>query len=78
MAANSTRWAIKHSSRNRLDGYREWLAHENCVPMLFTTRTAARAHIVKKMAIYSRPDLRREPHGWKTPRVIRVKIAEVA
>ena len=43
--------------------------------MVFATRAKARAWIQKNYGyIKSRPDLRSEPHGWKTPVAVRVTV----
>lgn len=72
-----TYWAIKWRSNNKLDGYREHWIFQNgeTGPKLFQTRRAARKyskHLFGYMA--SRPDLKAEPHGWKTPQVLKVNV----
>lgn len=75
-------WAIRLSSQNLLDGYREHYAHETMkgqranVPILFVSREAARAWAKERYGyIAKRPDLRREPHGWFPPKVVKVKLS---
>lgn len=73
-----TRWGVLFRSENRLDGKREHICFENCLPVLFTTRENARAYIKQRYGyIARRQDLQREPHGLKMPIPVRVRI-EVA
>ena len=71
-------WAILRRSDNLLDGYREWLEGEpngTTHTRLFATRKLAREHIAKEWGfLKSRPDLQREPHGWRMPRVVAVSV----
>lgn len=71
-------WAILMRSRNSIDGYREYLLGVPDHPThtkLFESRTAARAFVSDAYGyIKDRPELRREPHGWKVPVVVRVVI----
>jgi hypothetical protein len=71
------RWGILWRSNNRLDGLREHLVHDgNCEPILEKTRQEARALIKAKYGyIKDRPDLQREPHGWKMPIPIKVIVS---
>ena len=69
------RWGALWHSNNRLDGMREHLCFENCLPVLFVTRKQCRAWITKTHGyIKTRRDLRDEPHGWRMPRPVRVTI----
>ena len=71
------KWAIQKRSQCRLDGYREFLDHEPIrgLPIVFRTRSQAREYLEERYASWrNRPDLKREPHGWKMPRVVKVKI----
>lgn len=69
------RWGALWHSENRLDGVREHLCCENCLPVLFVTRRECRAWIVDRYGyIKTRRDLRAEPHGWRMPRPVRVTI----
>jgi hypothetical protein len=62
-------------SDNRLDGHRAHLVCENLVPVLFATRQAARSFADEKFGyIRNRPDLRDEPHGWRIPRAVKVRV----
>lgn len=67
-------------SKNKLDGYREVLLWEHPKRLaLFDTRREARAWITKEFGyIKEREDLKREPHGWKMPVAVRVKIEKEA
>jgi hypothetical protein len=71
------RWAVQWRSCNRLDGRREFFLWLNpSTPALFQTRAEARAYIREKYGyIAERPDLRREPHGWRLPRPVKVTVA---
>ena len=79
-------WAIKWRSENRLDGKWEFLVGRNGIfpcpvhlagytKMVFSTRKEARAFARESWGyITHRPDLRAEPHGWKSPQVVKVKV----
>lgn len=48
---------------------------KHCLPLLFRTRSTARAWIEEHYGyIARRPDLRKEPHGWRTPQAVRVIV----
>lgn len=69
------RWAVQFRSDNRLDGRTRRIIWKAGEPLLFFTRAAARAWVKEHLDyIGKRPDLRREPHGWKVPRVVRVTV----
>jgi len=69
------RWVVLFRSRNRLDGYRQYIVREDGNFAMFRTRKAARAYAFEALGyIGRRDDLRREPHGWMTPKVVRVTI----
>lgn len=69
MKKERTGWALKWRSKNRLAGKTEYLFGD------FKTRAEARQHRDKEFGyIRHRPDLRCEPHGWKLPAVVRVRI----
>jgi hypothetical protein len=71
------RWSALWRSKNH-EGLCEHLCFENCLPVLFGSEREARKWIKEKWGyIRKRPDLRVEPHGWKVPIPVRVKI-EVA
>lgn len=69
-------WAALWRSENRLDGKREWILRDkHGIPALFNTRAEARQFIEDTHGyIRNRPDLRAEPHGWKMPIAVRVKV----
>lgn len=70
------RWGVEWRSDNRLDGRTRHFMWDGVVPLLFRTRREARDHIRKEWGyIGDRPDLRREPHGWKMPHAVRVVIS---
>lgn len=72
------RWGILWRSECILDGKCEHLLwdrrdHNRLAPALFLTRREARVFQQREYGyIHHRPDLRREPHGWKSPKVVRV------
>ncbi len=69
------RWALLWRSHNRLDGHRANIINEDCLPVLFRTRREARAYAERKFGyIKTSKDLRQEPHGWKFPRPVRVRV----
>lgn len=69
------RWAILWHSRNRLDGLSEHFLWNGAGPILFRTREDARAYIRTLYGyIKDRPDLRSEPHGWRLPRAVKVRV----
>jgi len=73
-------WAIKWRSENLLDGKQEYLVGglfdpDAAPPLLFDTRAAARQRQRDSYGyIHHRPDLHREPHGWLSPQVVRVRV----
>ena len=70
-------WAGKWRSQNVLDGKREHILCERGFPTLFHTRREARAYINKEYGyIVTRKDLRTEPHGWRLPIAVQIKIKE--
>ena len=67
-------WALKWVSENNLDGRRE---HIMLRDGLFPTRAKARAYRDERYGyIREREDLRREPHGWRLPKAVRVTVRE--
>ena len=71
-------WAGQWYSRCKLDGVTTYILYENCLPVLFRTRRECRAYIDKRYGyIRDRADLRAEPHGWRLPRAIKVRVEEV-
>jgi hypothetical protein len=75
-----TAWGILWRSDNQLDGYQEHLMgdhHSRAMirTWLFETRAEARKVCEERYGYISRrADLRAEPHGWKPPKVVKVKI----
>lgn len=71
-------WGILWRSDNSLDGKREYLIYDRergVGPALFRTRREARAYRDERFGyIGKRKDLKREPHGWKLPRVVQLGI----
>lgn len=62
-------------SCNQLDGYQSRIMWDQGSPLVFRTRAEAREYVARKYGyIRTRPDLRREPHGWRMPRAIRVAV----
>jgi hypothetical protein len=62
-------------SKNRLDGETKYLLGDGQSPMIFNSRAKARTVAQIKFGyIKTRADLRAEPHGWRMPRPVRVKI----
>ena len=69
-------WAPKWKSRNQLDGLTEYLATEAVTSLrLFRSRADCRAYIQEMYGyIKHRRDLRTEPHGWRVPKAVRVRV----
>ena len=76
-------WGVLWISENKLDGVTRHLVLSCCkpvlfttrAPVLFTTRAQARRYIEENYGyIRKRPDLRREPHGWKMPVPVKVTV----
>ena len=74
--SSSERWAIQFRSNNQLDGYRSFLmCGDDCNVVLFSTREEARKYNQTRYGyIKDRADLKKEPHGWKMPRVVKVQV----
>ena len=81
-------WGVLWRECNRLDGKRErligrygWGEPEPATHLaghkvgFFESRQKAREFIKREFGyIASRPDLRREPHGWKMPQALKVAV----
>jgi hypothetical protein len=71
-------WAVLWRTKNALDGERESFLCSPTLPQrvrLFETRREARAYIAANWSyLRERPDLRAEPHGWRMPIPVRVKV----
>ena len=77
---NIVRWGVEWCSRNALNGETRYLMFVTTnQPALFSTRKAAREWITKEYGyIRHRRDLREEPHGWRMPRAVRVRLTGAA
>ena len=70
-------WAGEWHTKNCLDGDRRHILNENCLPVLFRTRSKCRAYLKDKYGyITKRQDLRDEPHGWRMPQAVKVRIVK--
>lgn len=69
-------WAILWNSKNSLDGRQNYMMWDyGPTPLLFKTRREAREYRNEKWGyIRDRKDLRREPHGWRLPKIVRVEM----
>lgn len=71
-------WAILCRNVNKLDGDCSWLDGTPESPervALFKTKAVARTEINFRYSyLRHRPDLRAEPHGWRMPRPVRVRV----
>lgn len=68
-------WAAQWHSESKLDGERRHIIYDNFQPALFRTRQECRWFIKRKYGyIANRPDLQAEPHGWRVPQAVKVKI----
>jgi hypothetical protein len=82
----SYRWAVEWQQKNKLDGETaQWMAryfrhprdpiYTGCSLALFATRQQAREWVWEYYGyIAKRPDLMAEPHGWKTPKIYKVRL----
>ena len=81
VAVMVTLWAAKWSRTTKLDGHHEHLIlFDWRTPslQLFRTRAECRAWIEERYGyVRKRKDLQREPHHWRMPRAVRVKVEEV-
>ena len=69
------RWVVLFRSRNKMGGYRQYIVRDKGDFAMFRTKKAARAYAFETLGYISRrDDLRREPHGWMTPKVVRVTV----
>lgn len=70
------RWGALWRSNNKLDGVNQHIIFENYLPALFLTKKEAIKFIKQKYGyIATRKDLRDEPHGWRMPKPIKLKIS---
>jgi hypothetical protein len=74
-------WAVEWHSRNKLDGdrrYLQWNLKQGGF-LLFRTRAECRAYIeVEYGYLRDRPDLRREPFGWRMPQAVKVRVQRIS
>jgi len=71
-------WALEWYSKNRIDGEKKHLVHYLGLVKLFRTREKAREYRDERFGyIRNRPDLRKEPHGWRLPQPVKVKVIKV-
>lgn len=72
-------WGLLWHGENKRDGVTEHFIRHDCLPVLFKTKRQAREYALKCYGyIKTRKDLRVEPHGWRLPRPIRVRVAKVS
>jgi hypothetical protein len=68
-------WAAQWRSKNKLDGERSYIMRDRCLPKLFYTKKECSDWIVDNYGyIAKRKDLRNEPHGWRMPKPVKVKV----
>ena len=71
-------WGALWYSKNNIDGTTKHLINEDFKPVLFKTRKECREWIFKRYGyIKTRKDLRSEPHGWRLPIPIKVKVTAI-
>jgi hypothetical protein len=69
------RWAIQWRSKTQRDGEARFFMWAGISPHLFRTRAKARRFIKSRYGyIKHRPDLRGEPHGWRMPQAVKVRV----
>jgi len=69
------RWGIEWHSKNKLDGDKRQIIWSAGKPLFFLTRQEAREWIKLKYGyIKNRPDLQKEPFGWKMPQAVKVEV----
>ena len=69
------RWIVLFRCRNKREGYHQSIVYRDGRFAMFTTRSKARAFARRELGYISRrADLRREPHGWLVPLVVRATI----
>lgn len=75
MAAIDSRWAAKWVAVNKRGRDRHFLRGSDCNVLLFHTRRQAREFIKEAYGyIAQREDLKAEPHGWRMPQAVKVKV----
>lgn len=69
------RWAVRWRSHNEFAGKTEFFTCDGLNYDLFRTKKDAAQHIKDEYGyIAKRRDLRAEPHGWKMPIAIKVRV----
>jgi len=69
------RWGLVWQN-NKRDGKSEHIICRDCTPALFCTRQDARNYRESMYGYFrDRPYLRDEPHGWRMPKVVRLRIS---
>jgi len=79
-------WGILWRSESQLDGKDEHLIgtwpygapiqYQGYNTAVFRTRDDARKFLQEHYGfIKNRPDLRKEPHGWKMPKIVKVDVS---
>ncbi len=73
-------WAAEWHTECKLDGINRHILRDatTCLPALFRSRQECREWIKEHYGyIADRPDLRQEPHGWRMPKAIKVKVVKL-
>ena len=69
-------WGAEWNSVCKRDGETRYIIFEGGMPLVFGTRAQARHWVKEKYGyIRYRPALQEEPHGWRVPRVVRIRIS---
>ena len=72
------RWGVMWRSDSAFERRSRHLMYENRIPLMFSTRREAREWIKNNYGYISgRPDLQIEPHGWKMPVPVKVRVVLV-
>ena len=73
--SGSVRWGVEWHSVNQLDGDNRYLMWHKQWPLVFNTREEARRWIERHYGyIRYRKDLQCEPHGWRSPKAVKVTL----
>lgn len=76
MTRTSIRWALRRKWKDHPEAH---IVHEDFIPKLFVTRREARMYNEDRFGyIRHREDLKRPPHEWRMPQVIKVEISEMS
>ena len=69
------KWGLLWRSNNSLNGKTKRIIWNKRRPLMFDTRQEARDYNTKHYGyIRERKDLRVEPHGWKYPTPVKIKV----